>query len=137
MLSLLAQPRVKSCVSDQCEYGLTTWNAAGEYVPAKKPTRWATTSDQMLHRLSQRCTGKHKHEHLLGGKAASAAFYPLPLITSILRGMRDTADHEHAECDGPTREVREAMSRVANLHDQPHPSLQPFRGRPVDNPTAT
>ena len=92
MQDLLRHPRVKTTVSDQCEYGLVTWTNDGGIAAAKKPTRWATTSDQMIQRLSKRCSGKHRHEPLLAGRAAHAAFYHLPRITEILRGVRDTSE---------------------------------------------
>ena len=85
MENLLRHPRVRTVVSDQCEYGLVTPDLQGNVVPAKKPTRWATTSEQMARRLSTRCSGNHTHQHLLGGRAAAAALYPLPLITEIRR----------------------------------------------------
>ena len=105
-------------VSDQCEYGLVTRDVSGNLAPAKKPTRWATTSLQMVNRLSKRCSGTHKHQHLLGGRAADAAFYPLDLISEILRGIRDTYEAEHPEHDLPSREIRRAMARASMLHDQ-------------------
>ena len=37
------------------------------------------------------------HQHLEGGRAAAAAFYPQGLIKAILRGIRDTADAEEAD----------------------------------------
>ena len=86
MLRLFAHPRVHSVVSDQCEYGLVTRGAQGGFLPAKKPTRWATSSVHMSRRLSTRCSRQHAHQPLLGGRAADAAFYPLPLITEISRG---------------------------------------------------
>ena len=49
-----------------------------------------SNSVQMLRRLSKLCKGYHKHVPLLGGKAAEAAFYPLPLIKAILQGISDT-----------------------------------------------
>ena len=79
VLRLLAHPRVRSVVSDQCEYGLVTHGLNGEFVAAKKPTRWATSSIQMCRRLSTRCNTDHTHQPLLSGRAAQAAFYPLPL----------------------------------------------------------
>ena len=48
MQDLLRHPRVSTITSDQCEYGLTTWTDSGGITPTKKPTRWATTSQQML-----------------------------------------------------------------------------------------
>ena len=48
----------------------------------------------MIECLDKRCDRSHRHQHLSGGRAAEAAFYPLPLIRAILKGMRDTADSE-------------------------------------------
>ena len=83
MQKLLAHPRVNSVVSDQCQYGLVTPGGKGELMPAKKPTRWASTSPHMLNRLKARCPGDHIHQHLMGGRAANAAFYPPELIRNI------------------------------------------------------
>ena len=116
--SLMNRPDVHTVLSDQCEYGLVTPNASGELVPAKKPTRWMTSAAAMARRLSKRCSGQHKHQPLLSGRAAAAAFYPLPLITKILRGIRDTADERHPSDDAPSKEIQHAMSRAALLHDQ-------------------
>ena len=86
----LAHPRVRTAVADQCMYGLITHTADGHRLPARKTTMFATRSPQMTQRLSMRCETSHRHQPLLGGRAADAAFYPLVLITEILRGMRDT-----------------------------------------------
>ena len=51
---LLKHPRVGSLISDQCEYGLLTPDADGIPTPAKKPTRWMSSSPFMLQRLSRR-----------------------------------------------------------------------------------
>ena len=50
ILELLSMPRVSSVVSDQCEYGLLTPGPGGVPMPAKKPTRWASSSPHMLKR---------------------------------------------------------------------------------------
>ena len=94
MQRLMEHPKVSSVVSDQCEYGLLTTNGDGVPTPAKKPTRWMSSSAMMLKRLSRRCSGKHVHQHLVGGRAKAAEDYSVQLVTGILRGMRDTADLE-------------------------------------------
>lgn len=99
MPKLLAHPRVQTAVADQCMYGLITHTDDGQWLPAKKPTMFATSSPQMAHRLSLRCDKSHQHQPLLGGRAADAAFYPMVLITEILRGMRDTQDAADAISD--------------------------------------
>ena len=94
MVRLLGHGRVNVVTMDQCMYGLATPGPNGVQIPAKKPTRWASTSAPMLRRLSTKCLNHHKHRHFLGGRAASAAFYPRQLVVEILRGMRDTSDLE-------------------------------------------
>ena len=84
MLKLLNHRRVKTTVSDQCQYGLLTPSSGGEMLPAKKPTKWASSSLPMLARFSKRCPGDHEHQHLTGGRATQAAFYPPPSVTNIL-----------------------------------------------------
>ena len=33
------------------------------------------------------CSNDHVHQHLEGGRFAEAAFYPMPLVKAIIRGM--------------------------------------------------
>ena len=44
MLRLLKHPKVGTTVADQCMYGLTTKDANGKEVKAKKPTQWASSA---------------------------------------------------------------------------------------------
>ena len=106
------KPGVGITVSDQCEYGLTTWGPDGTPMPAKKPTKWMSSSPQMLECLSRRCAGKHVHQPLMGGRAAEAAFYPMDLITAILRGMRNTADANHVEEESVDHPMKEEMNKL-------------------------
>ena len=62
MLRLLKLPKVGTTVSDQCEYGLLTPGPNGEPMAAKKPTKWASSSPQMLQRLF---TQKNLFKHLM------------------------------------------------------------------------
>ena len=78
-------------------YGLKTADSDGNLIEAQKPTKWASSSPHMLKRLSTRCDKSHSHQHLVGGRAAAAAYYPAKLISQMLRGIRDTADAEHKE----------------------------------------
>ena len=114
---LLNHPKVSSLISDQCEYGLLTPDENGNPTPAKKPTRWMSSSPFMLHRLSRRCSGNHVHQHLVGGRAKAAEDYSLELITEILRGMRDTADAEEKWGDEVNEDVASAMASAGMFHD--------------------
>ena len=73
----------------------------------------------MAVRLSTRCSRDHPHEPLLGGRAADAAFYPTPLITEILRGMRDTADAEAPAEDLAPPDLQHASTAMGLCHDVP------------------
>ena len=120
MQELMADPRVTTVISDQCEYGLTALTDDGRRLPAKKPTKWATSSKHMAQRLSTRCSGLHSHQHLMGGRAAEAAFYPQELIVEILRGIRDTADAESKDLDDVIpAHLSTLMSTAEQLHDVP------------------
>ena len=95
---LCQDPRVHSVVCDQCQFGLVTkGNKRGQLMPAMKPTRFVSSSRHMLECLDKRCDRSHQHRHLTGGRCKDAAFYPLPLVKAILRGIRCTADAE-AHC---------------------------------------
>ena len=119
MLRLLRIRDVKCVTSDECQYGLLTPVTQGNMVPAKKQTKWASSSPQMLDRLNKRCTKDHRHRHLVGGRARNAAFYTPELIT---RGMRDTEDAEHNEPEHCSA-LNVAMRKAGLMHDQPAHSL--------------
>ena len=123
MVKLLREKRISTTVSDQCEYGLMTPGPNGEPMLAKKPTMWASSSPQMLQRLSRRCKGDHEHQHLVGGRAKAAENYPLDLVTEILRGMRDTADHEEQWGDETNSDITQAMLQCSMFHEPKFSSL--------------
>ena len=78
--------------ADQCAYGLTTPSQVdGTPAPAMKPTKFLTSSIFMAKRLQARCDRSHVHQQLTGGRCKDAAYYPLPLIRAILRGIHDTS----------------------------------------------
>ena len=93
IIALLKDPTVHSVIAHQCMYGLTTPGRPGEErKAAKKSTRFMTNSVFMSLRLNKTCDGMHEHQPLTGGRCAAAAFYPLPLVTAILLGMKDTRE---------------------------------------------
>ena len=116
-VTLLQHPRMNAVVSDHCDYGLLTYNGKGETMRERTPTRRATSSEQLLARLSKRCSRARSNRPLIGGRAASASLYPLPPITEILRGKRGTADHGHQRYDGQTPQVRQAMAKISSSLD--------------------
>ena len=123
MVRLLEHPKIATVTSDQCEYGLLTPDAEGTPTPAKKPTRWMSSSAHMLKRLSRRCSGQHVHQHLVGGRAKAAENYSVELITEIIRGIRDTADFEEEWGDALEPDLDKAMLCAGLLHDAKYSSL--------------
>ena len=121
MVDLLEDPRVGVAVGHQCRYGLVTRGKDGEPSPALKPTQFASSSPQMLSRLNLKCGRSHKHEWLMNGRAAAAAFYPDALVLEILRGVRDTADAEDLNKKHDRPELIAAIQQASALQDQPLP----------------
>ena len=72
MEALLKHPRVSTTIGHQCMYGLTSKGPDGKEMPSMKPTRFASSSAQMLARLSMKCDQTHKHQQLVGGRAAGS-----------------------------------------------------------------
>ena len=71
----------------------------------------------------------HEHQHLVGGRCAAAAFYPLPLVRAILRGIRDTAIFEKKamEEDKTFMDMVNALSS-GNDHSLPEAQLPEIVG---------
>ena len=93
VLNLLKHPEVIAVVCDQCQYGLTApVPGSNDRLPALKPTRFMTNSKEMASLLSLRCDRSHQHQPLVGGRCEEAAFYPLPLVKAVLKGIRATAE---------------------------------------------
>ena len=89
--TLTKDRKLLTAVCDQCQFGLMTKSADGSSKEmAMKPTRFLTSSQPMAEGLGRRCDRSHKHHHLVGGRAAEAAFDPIPLIRAILKSMRAT-----------------------------------------------
>jgi hypothetical protein len=67
-----------------------TSTAGGSQAPAKKPTRFMSSSPAMLEALSKKCRGGHAHAPLLGGtRARDAAVYPPGLCRAITQGAAE------------------------------------------------
>ena len=72
MRRLMARAGVGTVVGHQCQMGLTTKDANGR-APAKKATRFMSSSSEVLARLDRKCDGKHKHRHLENKARTEAA----------------------------------------------------------------
>ena len=81
---------VSTTVGHMCQYDMQVDDELGVHKLVMKPTRWLSSIEAMLRRLSSKCQRDHEHGSLLNGKAAQAAIYPDKLCVDILKGMRDT-----------------------------------------------
>ena len=105
-------------------------------MPAKKPTRWMSSSPNMIKRLSRRRQGDHVHQHLVGGRAKAAENYPIELITEMLRGMGDTADFEEEWGDQNEADLDHAMLNAGLLHGVKFTSLAAaYRAKDLEEET--
>jgi hypothetical protein len=55
--------------------------------PAKKTTKFLTNAPSVARELRVRCTGKHEHQSLVGGRAKDAEKYLEELCRAICRGL--------------------------------------------------
>ena len=87
--ALMKEIQVMTITAHQCQYGLVTPSAENKEVtmPALKPTRFITNSQCMANQLSRRCGREHVHQPLVGNRCRDAAYYPLPLVKAMLRGI--------------------------------------------------
>ena len=84
---LAPTPRVMRTELDQCEFGLVSKDELGE-APAKKLTSLLTSSVEVDRMMSVKCRGKHRHVHLMSGRARAAAHYPANFGRALCKGMR-------------------------------------------------
>ena len=104
----------------QCMYGLEIPSAVdGAPVPAMKSTRCLTSSIYMARRLQKRCDHSHAHQQMVGGRCKDAAYYPLPLIRAMLRGMHDTT-----MAQGKDQQEMEELTQTLNAISD-HPTKLP------------
>ena len=65
----------------------------------------------MVGMLGKRCDRSNRHQSLVGRRCADAAFYPLPLIRAMSKGIKATADAE-AQIESESRS-KQYLSSVA------------------------
>ena len=74
---------------DFCMVGMTTVDADGNEVPAKKRTGIVTNSEAIASILRRaQCDGSHRHEQLLGWRASKAQIYPDKFCRRVCEGIK-------------------------------------------------
>ena len=97
-LVLRRQLPISVCMScDPVQHG-----TGGGKAPAMKPTQFMSNSWCVLQELSVRRDKSHRHQPLMGGRAAKAAKYPDDLRKAICRGLvnQQKYDRSHRVCTG-------------------------------------
>jgi hypothetical protein len=117
MVKMLAHPRVNTVVAHLCQYGMKTMGDDGLWQPAKKATRFASSSEEVLRRLDRKCDGAHVHCHLTSGRAKHAAVYPPELCRAILRGIERQRLREGAKMLSHAETQVERGCGIFNLQD--------------------
>ena len=84
----MALSGVVSCIIDMCAYGMTSTDERGKG-RVKKPTRLLTNSQCIARRLQRRCSGTHRHVHLVNGRAKACQTYPAGLCKAICEGIEE------------------------------------------------
>ena len=70
---------------DQCQFGMTSVDSAGNVGPACKATGFMTNDEYIAEAVNRQCFGGHDHIQLLSGRAKSCEKYPPRLVAAILR----------------------------------------------------
>ena len=97
MVKLMSMKSVQVLTIDQCEYGLRASDSLGD-APAKKTTKLITNMSMASVTLARRCSGQHRHVHLVNGRAAAAEVYPRELCQAMVETLHlELKMQEHFE----------------------------------------
>ena len=80
---LLGQVWCQRVTLHMCAYGMRSTDAHGDGL-VYKPTSLATNSQTVADMVVRRCTGGHRHVHLMAGRARAASAYPVALCDKFI-----------------------------------------------------
>ena len=101
------RPNVEIVEGPMCRWKMVGRDASGEG-RIRKPTYWMTNSPELAETLRGVCTNdlpgakreRHRHIHLVNGRAKMARIYPPALVRAVLRALK-----RQMKADGEYREV--------------------------------
>ena len=73
VLEMLLREDVELVEVDMCDFGMTASDEFGEAL-VRKRTKILTNSAEVARRVARKCSGGHRHVHLIGGKAKGLSF---------------------------------------------------------------
>ena len=85
---LLANDGMRKMRCDQCHFGMTSFDGAGNVGAAQKATKIMTNDVYIADAVNRRCFGGRNHIQLLSGRAKACEKYPPRLVVRILRALR-------------------------------------------------
>ena len=84
---LRSRKHVEDVTVHMCAFGLDAEDAEGVGL-VKKPTRILTNMPSIATALDRRCSGDHRHVHLVSGRAKGASKYSEEFCASIVDGIQ-------------------------------------------------
>lgn len=91
---------LRAVVTDQCEFGLISKDKWGQ-APLKNPTRFLTNSRWVAEALHLMCQNekrdlktRHRHVHLISGRASKTPVCPRGLCEAMVEGMTRPIEHD-------------------------------------------
>lgn len=87
MRKLLEDGRTYVVRSPMCRWNMTAEDQQGIGF-VRKETQYVTNSKVMAEALTAKCTGDHRHVHLVNGRARKAQVYPAKLVRAILKAIK-------------------------------------------------
>ena len=86
VLRMLLQEGVELVEVDMCDFGMVASDEFGEAL-VRKRTKILTNSPEIARKVARRCSGDHRHVHLIGGKAKRAQLYPRAFSRAVCEGV--------------------------------------------------
>ena len=103
MLVLAASPSVKIAHCNMCRFRMEASDEIGTGL-VSKPTKFMTNSNMILNKLNAKCKNaeipegeKHRHVHLIAGRARQAQIYPKALCRAVCEGIADQKKADKSE----------------------------------------
>ena len=87
LLAIYGMRRVRH---DQCQFGMTSVDGAGNVGPAREATGFMTNDEYIAEAVNRHCFGGHDHIQLLSGRAKACEKYSPRLVAAILRALRQS-----------------------------------------------
>eukprot|EP00972_Heterocapsa_arctica_P056268 8301268-Heterocapsa_arctica.AAC.1 len=88
MIRLSSMLGVERVIGHMCAHGMWQVDDEGPGL-IKKATGFLTNIQRIADRIGVRCSGDHRHIHLMGGRATQAQVYPERLCRAICLGVKE------------------------------------------------